>query len=234
MRLSTYSGKVFRNFAIIKESQDLMDDLSDNGQNRRILNGLFYPTQEQSLKTPIERVLEKSERQIIQEEIDGKFNPQSWYQSRYSDGTWPVLYAAESEETALREALFHMLEFYREELKAGPVAVQRRVLKLNLKTQNAVDLTGMKDLVQAHLISHDQTGYPYCQDLARKAIQHGAQLMRTPSARHPGGFCTPVLSKEVIRKDEGHLKYLDCLLKPDRTAEVIPIVEGQLETYKIN
>lgn len=233
MFLRRYSGRVYRNFASIIESQELMDDLCDLPEHRKILQGLFYTPSERPLKSPTERVLEKSEGQIIQEEIDRKFNPTNWYASRYSDGTWAVLYAGESEETALREALFHMMEFYQEELVLGPVPVQRRVLTLQTQSDRIVDLTLEKGLNNALLTSSNKSGYPYCQDLARQALDSTAQLLRAPSARHSCGVCIPIFDKAAIARDEGHIKYLKCLLKGDRTAEVTSVIEEEPKIYQV-
>lgn len=233
MRLRPYSGRVFRNFATSIESQDLTDDLSDNPEHREILKGLFYTTSEKPLKSPVERVLEKSEDQIIQEEIDKRFNPTHWYDSRYSDGSWAVLYAAESEETALREALFHMMEFYREEVSSSPVPVQRRVLSLQIESAKAVDLTLEEGLDFAILTSKDKSGYPYCQRLARNALNSKAQLLRAPSARHSDGYCTPIFDRVAIAKDEGHIKYLRCILRNDRTAEVTSLIEEEPKVFHV-
>lgn len=233
MHLRSYSGRVYRNFSTIIESQELTDDISENPEHRDILKKLFYTPRETPLKPAIVRVLEKSEDQITQEEIDHKFNPANWYASRYSDGTWPALYAAESEETALREALFHMMEFYREELASGPVSVQRRVLSLQIQSDLAIDLSLEEGLDEALLISKDISGYPYCQKLARQALDSAAQLLRAPSARHTDGYCTPIFDKAAITKDEGHIKYLRCLLSDGRTAEVSSVIEEEAKVFQV-
>jgi RES domain-containing protein len=231
MHLRSYTGRVYRNFATIIESQELTDDLTEDPANREILKGFFYSSEEKRLKSPVERVLEKSEDQIVQEEIDCRFQPSKWRVSRYSDGTWGVLYAAESEETALREALFHMMKFYREELRSGPLHVQRRVLSLQAKSEQAVDLTREEGLNREALVSLDESGYPYCQGLAREAMDSNAQLLRAPSARHKGGHCTPIFDQAAVARDEGHLKYLRCLLKEDGSAEVISLIEEETKVY---
>lgn len=232
MQLRSYSGRVYRNFATSIESQDLTDDLSDDHEHREILKEKFYTPSEKPL-TPIERVLQKSEDQIIQEEIDKRFNPANWYASRYSDGTWAVLYAAEAEETALREALFHMMKFYREELDSGPVHVQRRVLSIEIQSDRAIDLTLEEGLDPSLLTSVDESGYPYCQSLASKALDSKAQLLRAPSARHAEGYCTPIFDKAPITKDEGHLKYLRCTLMKDGTAAVTSVIEEEPKIYQV-
>ena len=207
-----------------------MDDLVGDSKTFAVLKPLYYfkfPA-----LTPVERVLNKSVRQIIQEEIDSKFQPAHWYQSRYSDGTWPVIYSAESEETALREVLFHLHEFYSEELKTHSIPVYRRVATLAIKTEDALDLTKNNRFDLKKLISKDRSGYDYCQKLAKKNREHGASLLRAPSARHSGGICIPIFKKEVIQKDTGHLKFLKCVLK-DGCSEVTGIVQSEPAIYQL-
>lgn len=232
MFLRHYSGRVYRNFATSIESQDVTDDLVDDAADRKILQPLYYPDDERNI-SPVERVLRKSTNQIIQEEIDAKFRPSSWYPTRYSDGTWGVLYTAESEETALREALFHMVRFYKEELRQGSQSVQRRVLSIMADTDSCRDLASKPGLKMPSLVSKDEAGYPYCRTLALAAIKEGATMMRTPSARNPGSYCTPIFDKTAVAKDEGHLKYLRCVLKGDGNAEVTGIIEEETKTYRI-
>ncbi|HKY64552.1 MAG TPA: RES family NAD+ phosphorylase, partial [bacterium] len=115
----------------------------------------------------------------------------------------------------------------------GPVSVQRRVLSLKAKTERAVDLSQESGLDAAKLVSQDESGYPYCQGLARQALKLEAQLLRAPSARHEGGFCTPIFDKTAVAKDEGHLKYLRCTLHADGRAQVTAVTEGQPREYRV-
>lgn len=234
MHLRPYSGRVYRNFATLLPSQNLMDDLTENAARQKAFEKLYYFGGTDALRSsPVERVLGKSEDQIIQEEIDGKFRPETWRASRYSDGTWAVLYAAESEETALWEALYHMRKFYREELKSGPIEAQRRVLGLQITSKLCRDLSLEKDLNWRKLRSPDESGYPYCQALAGKSVGAGAEMLRAPSARDQNGFCTPIFRKSVIARDEGHLKYLRCTLQSDGTASVTGLIEEETKYYRI-
>ncbi len=228
--LSRYAGRVYRNFPTLVESQDLMDDLAPDPEQQRILEKFFYDDDHRWL-APIERIMKKSVQQIIQEQIDAKFQPSVWQASRYSDGTWAVLYTAESEETALREALFHMRRFYAEELTAGTLRVQRRVLSIFAVSVACVDLTMVVGLDCQALVSQDESGYLYCQSLARSGIHDGAELLRAPSARDPDGHTVPIFNQEVAKDDEGHLKYLRCVLKPDGSAEVTGMIEEKTKKY---
>ena len=219
--LEPYSHEVFRNFATSIESQNLMDDLVSDPAIVNRLTPLHYKSS--ASPSPVERVLNKSERQIIQDEIDAKFQPSHWYESRYSDGSWSVIYSAESEETALREVLFHLHEFYREELQDNPITVERRVVTLKIKTDQALDLTIKSDLDAQKLTSKDKSGYGYCQKIAKAARENGASLLRTPSARHTDGICIPIFEKNVIQEDRGHLKHLKCTLRKEGDTKVVGV-----------
>lgn len=213
-----YHKNVYRNFATLIESQELVDDLTNSTRRQNILNKFFYP--DLPIPSSVERVMNRSLRQIILNEINSKFNPLNWYYSRYSDGTWPVLYTAESEQTALQEALYHLKQFYKEELLQKDIWVDRRVIRLKIRSSKCVDLAKQKNVNQKKLIFQTQSGYPYCQKLAKKLIDQGAELLKVPSARDEKGVCVPIFTKKIIWKDEGHLKYLKCLLKKDGNMDV--------------
>jgi hypothetical protein len=165
----------------------------------------------------LERILQRSTQEIIQEGISSKFKPENWYQTRYSDGTWAVLYTAEAPQTARAESLYHKRRFMAEELAQGPVQIDLRLVQLYSESENCSDLLENHELDRARLVSEDESGYPYCQDLARKYRQVGAELLRTPSARDRDGVCVPIFQRTVIKKDYGHLEYIKCVLSIDRT-----------------
>lgn len=223
LSFTSYNKKVFRNFATLIHSEELVDDLTLSKTHQNILKKFFYP--DNSPSSRLERVMNRSVRQIILNEINSKFNPQNWYFSRFSDGSWPVLYAAESENTALKEILYHLKLFYQEELRKKDIWVDRRVVRLKIKSNRCLDLRKQKlndkKLTFYKLTSQTTSGYPYCQQLSQKWISKGGELFCTPSARDPGGICVPIFNKKIIQKDEGHLKYLKCLLKKDGDVMVL-------------
>lgn len=209
---TAYRKRVFRNFATVVPSQNLVDDLVASAKNQKLITNFFYRDEDFSKQKPIERILQRSEKMIVASEIQAKFQPQNWYATRYSDGSWPVLYTAESEETALQEVLYHLKKFYQEELKSKEVSLDRRVMLLKIKSQKSVNLINKPKLKRKQLISYDESGYPYCQQLAKKYLEEGAELMIAPSARHAEGICVPIFKAVAIEKDEGHLKYLKIVL----------------------
>lgn len=214
VKFISYRKAVYRNFATVTPSQNLVDDLVEDPLEREVLGKFFYSPE--NLKAqPVERVLERSLVSFIQEHINPLFTPKRWRSSRFSDGTWPVLYSAEDEETCLNEVVYHLVHhFYREEIKAGPVLVDRRVVKLNVTSKTAVDLTESK-WDQARLASVDESVYPYCQQTAKTCRAAGAELLKTHSSRQKNGICIPILDRQVISKDEGHLRYIKLVLQEE-------------------
>ena len=214
VKFISYRKAVYRNFATVTPSQNLVDDLVADPLERKTLGKFFYSPE--NLKAqPVERVLERSLISFIQEHINPIFTPDRWRSSRFSDGTWPVLYSAEDEETCLNEVAYHLVHhFYSEEIKAGPVLVDRRVVKLKVSTKKAVDLTESK-WNQARLASADESGYPYCQQATKTLLAAGGQLLKTPSSRRQNGICVPILDRKVISKDEGHLRYIKLVLREE-------------------
>lgn len=211
----SYHRRVFRNFATVAPSQNLVDDLVEKKEEQEVLEKLYYKDEVLRTLSPLERSLKRSFDTVIQSEIHSKFMPQTWYASRYSDGTWPVLYAAESEETALYEAVFHLREFYKEELAEGEKSVDRRVCSLIAKSSRCIDVLKIPKSNKKIFTSRDRSGYPYCQRLARRALKSVAEMLRAPSARRSKGICVAIFDKNVIIIDEGHLKYLKLIITRD-------------------
>ncbi len=214
---SHYEGKTYRAFSTAHPSQNLLDDLFGDPKEEEQLKPYYYPTSQLSAQKPAERVLKRTFQSIIQQEIASKFKPENWYQSRFSDGSWGVLYSAESEHTSLKESLYHKRRFYQEELEQKAVSIDLRLIRLQLQTDCCVDFTQQISIEKTKLTSQDETGYSYCQNLAKQGLQQKTEMIRTPSARDEGGFCTPIFHPNCILKDEGHLKYVKCVLTKEKT-----------------
>ncbi|MBI2335842.1 MAG: RES family NAD+ phosphorylase [Deltaproteobacteria bacterium] len=232
VKLTSYQGNVFRNIAGLDPSLELTNDIAPSQTAQEVLKKFYYDDPQMvAVQSPIERILQRSICQMIQEEISKKFKPGNWYASRFSNGSWGVLYTAESEVTALKEALYHAKNhFYKEELERnGFLEITRRVIHLYAQSKYCGDLIRHKVLNHRKLVSKDSSGYPYCQKLAEHFHSKGAQILRAPSARDEKGFGVPIFNKEAIQKDFGHLKYVKCELKKN-SVKVFP--EG--ETYKLD
>ena len=223
-----YQGEVFRGFLTVQPSQGLLDDLVESPKEEEALEAFYYLDEISPKMPPVERVFRRSEQRVIQSEISSKFNPKKkWYASRYSDGTWGVLYSAEDEDVALHECLFHKRKFYWEELQGRTIQIDLKIALLGLETDWCKDLTQDFGLDHDKLNSKDESGYPYCQKLAKKYREKGAKILRTPSARHEEGVCVPIFDPQIVHKDKGHLKYIKIVLARD-SAEVF---EGRKKFY---
>lgn len=217
-----YQGQVFRAFSTAHPTQELLDDLVTEPKERDGLKGLYYLDEISPAMSPTERTLRRSDQKIIQDEISRKFKPENWYASRYSDGSWGVLYSAEEESTALHECLFHKRKFYWEELKYRSLQIDLRIAILEVRAHRCIDFTLDTNLDHHRMVSKDESGYPYCQNLAKNCRERGAQTLRTPSARNQDGVCIPIFDQRVIHLDKGHIKYSKCNL----TIEAAEIFEG--------
>jgi len=216
VKFITYHNPVYRVIVTTSPSQELTDDLVDNEEEQAILKNVFYEPKELVDKLPIERVYQRSMYEIIIKEIHKKFNAKSWYESRFSDGTWYVLYTAECELTGIHEAIYHGKRFRKEELEIKDIQIDLRVISLILNSKKCVDMLKIEGIQINKLVSQDKTGYPYCQNLAKKLKDCGSEVLKTPSARHDHGVCLPVLNLSAIEKDEGHLKVVKGILSKNK------------------
>jgi hypothetical protein len=197
-----YSNVVFRCFNSVKPSQHLLDDIGLGSDEQAVAAEAYYDEDLETLN-PHQRVLERSEYGLVLENIHSKFHPSSWMDGRFSDGTWAVLYSAESENTALAEKTFHIFGFYKEEAAKGTVDVDLAVAKLNVQTNQLIDVSAHDFLDQNQLSSPDLASYKYCQSIAKQCLELGAEALRNRSARDADGFCIPIFSSQIIRKDFG-------------------------------
>lgn len=214
---SPYQNEVFRVFSTAHPSQELLNDLLEDPAEIELLKPLYYSEKEPASMDRLERILQRSANEIIQKEISSKFEPENWYVSRFSDGTWGVLYSAETAETAQAESIYHKRNFYHEELKKEPVTFDLCQAVLSVKSDHMVDLTKDKNLDQSKLTSQTTSGYPYCQKIAKNLIAQSTQLIRTSSARHPTGICTPIFDRSVILKDTGPINYIKVVFYQEET-----------------
>jgi hypothetical protein len=212
-----YQKEVFRIFSTAHPSQELLDDLLPKPSDQNLIKPLYYPEEIPQELTATQRVIRYSENQEIQQEISAKFNPKNWYRNRFSAGTWRVLYSAESTETSLKESLYHKRNFYSEELNKKPISIDLRLIKLKVESNQGIDLTSIPSLDQNQLTSKDESGYPYCQNLAKHFLLIGTQLFRTFSARDKHGICTPIFDLKAVQKDYGHLRYYKSVLSKEVT-----------------
>ena len=116
--------------------------------------------------------------------------------SRYSNGSFPVLYTAATENVALVEKGHWVTEIFLKPIGTSitlpPYCIYR------VKVQGAFDEYSIgSDLRIVH-----PTDYTYCIELGKKAVRDGRAYLVVPSARVNGGVCVLVFERDFASVDE--------------------------------
>ena len=110
--------------------------------------------------------------------------------SRFSDGSFGVLYVSASIETAIRETVFHRERFL-ERTKEPPLQLQMRRY-VTAVSRRLFDARGrFPDL-------HDPDDYAASQRFAKKIRAAGADGVVYDSVRHRGGHCAAVFWPDCV------------------------------------
>jgi hypothetical protein len=111
------------------------------------------------------------------------------YSSRFSDGTYPVLYTAMACKTAFREFYYHFKLDVVDNIKESHATVL--AFHPCRFTGNAVDLS-RNDWPQLY---SERPDYRFCWELAAEARDLRLHGLVSPSARHPNGLCVPIFER---------------------------------------
>jgi len=117
--------------------------------------------------------------------------------SRYSDGTFGVLYGSLDLETTIYETVHHMIRYTLGiEGMSGEIIRERAVYLIHC---NAIllDLTS-KDSEYPELLSDD---YTFTQQIGRRVSSERHPGLLAPSARKPGGSNMVIFNPEVLNND---------------------------------
>ena len=113
--------------------------------------------------------------------------------SRFSDGSYGMLYAGLDNETAIAEAVFHS-ERHLRATHEGPI-------EFDMQSYVGVVDKPLEDLRGAafgHLHQPALETWPVCRAYGRQRRQAGAWGLLYPSARHPGGECVGVFRPGAV------------------------------------
>lgn len=125
----------------------------------------------------------------------------SRFRGRHDPG---VFYGAQARETALAEAGYWRLRFWldsdalRDRSKSIPVTL----FQFGAATDGLIDLTRKPFRAHRACWTHP-TDYADTQALATKAREHGVEIIRYESVRHPPGTCLAILTPAVFRRTPG-------------------------------
>jgi hypothetical protein len=115
-------------------------------------------------------------------------------QSRFSDGNWPVFYAATERDTAEKECTHH----YGRKAAGGPDG-RRSVHYSVVRCRYAGETVDLLPQLPTwpDLVSEDCN---FCNQLGKEAYDGGLGGFIAPSARHPGGCNIPAFRRNTLSK----------------------------------
>ncbi len=141
------------------------------------------------------RAIEHAIRQDIKFSLDvsrGTFGV-----SRYSDGTWPVLYTATEDSTSIHEVAYHARREWLGAMVHGrPPSSYRLSKKLLYVLEIKLASQQVHSSFDARFISSD---YTYCHGIAASARAAGYGSVKVPSARKHHGTCVPVFDRSAVK-----------------------------------
>ncbi|MBA4766478.1 MAG: RES family NAD+ phosphorylase [Porphyrobacter sp.] len=125
--------------------------------------------------------------------------------SRFTDGSYGVLYVGDRFETALFETIHHHARFTARTREAPGWASQSREIVMSV----AADLHDLRALTGEPAPAIDPDNCAASQALARHLMGAGADGIAYPSVRHPSGECVALFYPDCASNPlQG--RYLDC------------------------
>lgn len=127
------------------------------------------------------------------------------FESRFSDGTFGVYYAASSLQTAIKETCFHRERFYSAS-NEKPCSISMREYVAYVKKP----LINITDNKYKELCNPDPAYYNKSQEFGKKIGENKEWGLLYPSARHIDGLCVAVLRPPALTiPTQGcHLRYI--------------------------
>ncbi len=113
--------------------------------------------------------------------------------SRFSDGTYGILYGGLDRETAIAETVFHSERHLR--------ATDEAPIEFDMQSYVGFIVKPLEDLrgaAFAHLHQPSLDTWPICQAYGRERRRAGAWGLLYPSARHQGGECIGVFRPSAV------------------------------------
>jgi hypothetical protein len=117
---------------------------------------------------------------------------------RFGDGSdYPVYYSAIEEETCIAEIRHHARKSF-EAMQSGELPYPRYYQFVSSVFNGlTLNLCGHEG-DHPELVSADESGYPFCQSLARQALTQKISAFHAPSARRDEGVCVPVFIQQAL------------------------------------
>ncbi len=127
-------------------------------------------------------------------------------ESRFSPGTFGVLYAAETLEIAVRESAYHA-EVIAAKAKMSPRSIPRVAFRMRLRTSRMADIRpgAHDDPMDPAVYDPDPEHYATAQRLGKRLRDSGRWSVRYTSVRHPPGSCYGIFVPRAVEfvEDKG-------------------------------
>ena len=177
-----FADDLYRNIVSIRVSQDLSDDLGDDAIDSDLFNRFEMETKPRLPVPAVNRPFEAGYGQAIL----FPFVHKPWFETRFSDGTYPVWYGSMDLATTVHETVYHFRRRHIEEAGFAhtrqPIIGERKVYRvacdallvdLRPKLPEAPDLT-------------NPDSYTFCHQVGRELQSRRHPGLLTRSARCPG------------------------------------------------
>lgn len=115
------------------------------------------------------------------------------FESRFSDGSFGVYYAASSLETAIKETCFHRERFYRASNEKS-CSISMREYVANIKKP----LIDIRDQKYQDLFNPEPASYSKSQEFGKKISEKREWGLLYPSVRNADGLCMAVLRPPAL------------------------------------
>ena len=140
--------------------------------------------------------------------------------SRFSPGTYGVLYAAESFDIAVRESVYHTARTFIK-AKMSAARIPRLEFRMRLQTRRMADIRPGKrdDAKDPDVYDPDPTRYAAAQRVGKDLREKGKWSVRYTSVRKPPGSCFAVLVPKAIAFVEQEAQNLVFVWNGTRVAE---------------
>lgn len=125
--------------------------------------------------------------------------------SRFTDGSYGVLYVGDRFETALFETIHHHARFMARTKDAPGWTSQFREIVMSVDA----DLHDLRTLAREPVPALDPNSYAASQAVARRLRGAGSNGIAYPSIRHPGGECVALFYPDCA-SDPLQGRHLDC------------------------
>ncbi len=188
-----FDSSVVRNTPIIDEEDelsDLIDDQFDLGVAKKTMN----------------KANGSAFRKIEYHAIDDIFDQKSNFQSRFTDGTYPIWYGSIDQETTFYETAFHWHRTIIEDIHYDderPIIINRSLFSVNCNAM-LIDLRKATKQIP-ELTQKELEFYEVTQSIGKKLYEQGQSGLYTYSARKPKGENIAVYNKKILSNPE-HIK----------------------------